>query len=91
MRCIDMENSNITIRIDKQLKQQAESTFADMGMNMTTAITIFLKTVVCEKRIPFDICLTGFQSKENQKILHESIKQLEKGNGTNHELIDEDK
>lgn len=45
--------TNVTIRIDEDLKRQAEELFSDFGMNMTTAYTMFLKQAVREQRIPF--------------------------------------
>lgn len=50
-----MEPVNITLRMDKQLKEQAENLFSDLGMNMTTAINIFLRQSIREYRIPFEI------------------------------------
>lgn len=35
------ETTNVSIRIDVQLKKQAEELFSDLGLNMTTAMTIF--------------------------------------------------
>ena len=47
--------ANLTMRIDDELKKQAEELFNDLGMNMTTAFTIFAKQAVREQRIPFEI------------------------------------
>lgn len=48
-----MATSNITIRMDEELKKQAEELFSDLGFNMTTAFTTFVKQAVREQRIPF--------------------------------------
>ena len=50
-----MAMSNINIRVDAELKEKAESLFADLGINMTTAITIFLKSAVNHDGIPFEL------------------------------------
>lgn len=50
-----MANVNINIRIDSELKKQFESFCDDMGLNMTTAFTLFAKKAVREYRIPFEI------------------------------------
>ena len=47
--------ANINIKTDSELKKQAESLFADLGMNMTTALNIFMRQAVRENRIPFEI------------------------------------
>ena len=38
-----MATTNVTIRMDEELKKQAEELFADLGLNMTTAFTTFVK------------------------------------------------
>lgn len=48
-----MANTNVTIRMDTELKRQAEELFADLGMNLTTAFTVFAKQAVREQQIPF--------------------------------------
>lgn len=50
-----MATTNITMRMDEDLKVQAEELFADLGLNMTSAFTIFIKQAVREQRIPFII------------------------------------
>ncbi len=47
--------ANMNIRMDDQVKMQAEMLFNEMGMNMTTAINLFLRQAVRESRIPFEI------------------------------------
>ena len=47
--------TNICIRVDTELKSQAETLFTELGMNLTTAVTVFLRQAVRESRIPFEI------------------------------------
>ena len=47
--------ATINVKTDSELKKQAESLFSDLGMNMTTALNIFLRQAVRENRIPFEI------------------------------------
>lgn len=49
--------SNVSFRIDSDLKSQADNLFAQLGMNMTTAFNIFLRQSVREGCIPFDITI----------------------------------
>lgn len=52
-----MESTNLNIRTDKEVKKAAEEIFEALGMNLTTAINIFLRRVIVEKGIPFDVKL----------------------------------
>ncbi len=45
--------SNVSFRIDSELKNNADKLFSELGMNMTTALNIFLRQSVREGRIPF--------------------------------------
>ena len=49
------KTSNINIRIDDKLKKEAEKLFNDLGINMSSAINVFLKQSVREQKIPFEI------------------------------------
>lgn len=53
-----MANINVTIRIDDQLKEQADQLFDDLGLSFTTAINVFVKQSLREGRIPFEITTT---------------------------------
>ncbi len=48
-----MATTNVTIRMDAELKKQAETVLAEMGMNFTTAYTAFTKQLVRDRRFPF--------------------------------------
>ena len=50
-----MATVNMSIRMDTELKKQADAMLADMGLNMTTAMNMFLRQVVRQGRIPFEI------------------------------------
>lgn len=50
-----MATVNMSIRLDTELKKQADTMLSDMGLNMTTAMNIFLRQVVRQGRIPFEI------------------------------------
>lgn len=49
--------SNVSFRIDSNLKAQADALFSQLGMNMTTAFNIFLRQSVREGCIPFNITI----------------------------------
>ena len=50
-----MATVNMSIRMDTELKKQADAMLSDMGLNMTTAMNMFLRQVVRQGRIPFEI------------------------------------
>ena len=52
-----MATTNLNIRTDKSIKDQAEQIFNELGLTMTTAINIFLRTAVRERGIPFELKL----------------------------------
>ncbi|MCL5981818.1 MAG: type II toxin-antitoxin system RelB/DinJ family antitoxin [Firmicutes bacterium] len=51
------ETTNLSIRMDRELKEQAEQLFSELGMNMTTAFNIFVRQAVRQGKIPFEISL----------------------------------
>ena len=50
-----MATTNVTIRMDEELKKQADDLFSDLGLSMTAALIAFTKQAVKEQRIPFVI------------------------------------
>lgn len=85
-----MNQATINLRIDAGLKKELDSIFHEMGMNMTTAFTIFAKKVARERRIPFEITAPDpFYSEENINLLKTRIADMNAGrNMSEHELIE---
>ena len=50
-----MATTNVTIRMDKELKLKADELFKELGLNMSTAMGIFCRQAIREQRIPFEI------------------------------------
>ena len=73
-----MKNVNVTLRVDEDLKKQAEALFSELGMNLTTAFNVFLRQSVREQQIPFQITknipnavtLAAIESSEKGEDLH---------------------
>jgi DNA-damage-inducible protein J len=84
-----MNMAQINIRIDDALKEKADNLFDELGINMTTAFNMFLKTTVRQQGIPFEISLDPFYSASNMKVLKESIRAADEGKLTAHELIED--
>ena len=51
--------TNISIRMDSDLKKQADALFEELGMNISTAFNIFVRQTLREGRIPFDISINN--------------------------------
>ncbi|MDD7622635.1 MAG: type II toxin-antitoxin system RelB/DinJ family antitoxin [Candidatus Onthovivens sp.] len=63
----------INIRVDDSLKENVETILEDMGLNMTTAITIYLKEIVRSKQIPFTIVSNIKNIEENVSSKEEPV------------------
>ena len=50
-----MTNTTITVRTNTELKADAQKVLAELGMDMSTAINVFLRQVVRRQAIPFEI------------------------------------
>ncbi|MDR2870869.1 MAG: type II toxin-antitoxin system RelB/DinJ family antitoxin [Deferribacteraceae bacterium] len=84
-----MAQALVNIRMDEDLKRDLDKTCQELGMNMTTAITIFAKKMTREKRIPFDVSIDPFYSESNIAHLERGVKALNAGEGVEHELIED--
>lgn len=84
--------AQINLRVDDEVKRRAERTLSDIGLSMTTAINIFLKTVARENRIPFELSADSFYSKENMDELERRVSDIRSGKSIlkEHELIEVD-
>ena len=61
---------NISVRVDPALKKQADALFSDLGLNMSTAVNMFLKSAVSHNGIPFEVRRTA-PNAETQAALAE--------------------
>ena len=72
-------NESIHVIIDGKTKSLAQETLANLGLDMSTAIRIYLKKIISERAIPFEISEDPFYSKSNLDFLKESVKEAEEG------------
>ena len=84
------QTTQVSFRIDEDVKQSAERALDEMGLTMSAAITVFLKKVARERRIPFEISADMFYSESNMEPLRRGITALNAGKGEEHELIEAD-
>ncbi len=71
-----METVNTSIKIDEETKKEAQKLFKNLGLNLSTAINIFLKQAIREKGIPFYISSLPENSELAQAF--EEAKQIKK-------------
>ena len=65
-----MATTNLNIRTDKEIKEAAEKIYSSLGLNMTTAINMFLRASIRESGIPFELKL-DVPSDETIKAIEE--------------------
>ena len=87
-----MAQTTITARVDSSDKSQFDSFCSNVGINTSTAINMFVKAVLRENRIPFEITQTSdpFFSESNMAHVRKSVQELRAGKGIVHELIEVD-
>jgi len=75
--------AQINIRIDDELKTNAEILFDDLGLNISTAVTMFIKQAVRQGNIPFEITtkIDPFWNEAHQSHLRKIIDEYESGKG----------
>jgi len=75
------ETTNLNIRIDRDLKEQAERFFSELGLNMSSAFNIFVRQSLRQGKIPFELAVVPdpFWSEANQTHLKKVIQEVESG------------
>lgn len=85
-----MATTMVNVRMDAELKKGFEAVCNELGMSVSTAITIFAKTVAREQRIPFELAVDPFYSEPNLSHIMRGIEQLKAGKGVMHDIIEAD-
>ena len=85
-----MAQATVTARVDENDKRAFDAFCSDVGLNTSTAINLYIKAVLREHRIPFEISQAPdpFYSEQNQAYVLKSVQELRNGGGTPHELIE---
>lgn len=66
-----MSQANISIRVNSSLKQDFDDLCNELGVNMSTAITMFIKAAVREQGIPFALSINDY-NKETKKVIEDA-------------------
>jgi len=69
---------NVTVRLERDIKEQAEKMFNDFGMNLSTAFNIFARQSLRQGKIPFEIG-DPFYHDNNQSEIKRRINEIEAG------------
>jgi DNA-damage-inducible protein J len=83
-----MSTKTVSIRMDKDLYRDFSQFCEEVYLSPSALFSSFAARTVREQRIPFDIAVDPFYSATNQARIKASIDQLERGEGTVHELIE---
>ncbi len=84
-----MEQVAFTVRMNNDLKGQFEELCENFGMSMSTAINIFARAVIKQKKIPFDIEYNSDVNLSRAKSISDSIRKDALKNGTANMSLDE--
>ena len=82
--------AQVSVRVDDEVKRNAEATLNAIGIPMSTAVNVFPKAVAREHRIPFELNADPFYSDSNMRHIKRGIEALDAGKGVEHELLEDD-
>lgn len=87
-----MAQINLSVRIDEKDKKSFEAFCNETGMNVSVAINMFIKSVLREHKLPFEIKTDPFYSESNIKYLEKIVSDIKEGKAKfeEHELIEVD-
>lgn len=83
-----MTSTLVNVRLDENTKKGMSEVCSELGISMSAAFNIFAKTVVRERRIPFEVTADPFYSAENMSRVRHAAAQLDAGKGAEHQLIE---
>lgn len=83
-----MAQATLSIRVNSEDKKDFEDFCEQAGLNVSVAVNMFVKAVIREQKLPFEVKIDPFYSRENMERLEKSVTQLRNGKGTEHELIE---
>ena len=78
----------ITMRAEPDVKALFEQICAEIGLSVNAALNIFVKRVVRDRKIPFELSADPFYCENNMRYLSESAAAARAGHVTEHELIE---
>lgn len=87
-----MAQTNLSVRVDEQDKKSFEMFCNETGMNVSVAINMFIKSVLREHKLPFEIKADPFYSESNREYLEKIVADINSGKAKiiEHDLLEED-
>ena len=82
-----MGQTTLNVRMDEDLKRRFDSFCAEVGMNASVAVNLFVKTVIREQRIPFEI--TAAPNQDTRAAIEETEKDLTSRKLKSYDNVDE--
>ena len=80
--------AQLNLRIDDELKKDVDFVCSELGLTISSAIHIYLRKLSRERRIPFEVSIDPFYSKENLQHIRDGIAALDAGLGVEHDIKD---
>jgi len=81
--------TTVTVRVDDQTKQNASLVLADIGLDVSTAVRMFLRQLVIRGQMPIELLQDPFYSQSNLATLRESVAQADRGEFAKVTTLDE--
>ena len=74
-----MGNANVSVRMEEELKAEADAFFGGLGLTLSAAVNVFVRQCLLRGKIPFEIEADPFWSQANQRRLREAVADIEAG------------
>ncbi len=84
-----MATKLVTFKMDEEVKTEFDQFCIEVGISASNAFNMFAKTVVRERRIPFEIAADPFYSEKNIKALERSIEDADEKKFAAHATVDD--
>lgn len=85
-----MAQAMLSVRLDSDDKKSFEEFCEQTGMNVSLAINMFIKNVLMEQKLPFEVKADPFYSRANMQRLKKAVSDIDAGRMTEHELLEAD-
>lgn len=84
-----MKTSNLSIRIEPSLKNEAEEVLSNLGLSLSGAVNLFFKQIILNNGLPFEVKMSTkkpmeyelLTDEELEETLDTAIKEVEEGKG----------